>query len=146
MAERLLTHEELNQIMLNTLRLIGGEEKLLPKINVSNGLAYPYIEIGRYGYEYVCNERGMELFRKLPVDLNELLYLVFEKITSEMAIRYEAKNRNYIEDNRRMMFSKQIDLLRILSNTWAERRNAEHLQILKSHPFRDDMWIDFPKQ
>jgi hypothetical protein len=35
------------------------------------------------------------------------------------------------------MFTKQIELLRLLSPNWAEREAAHHAEILERHPFRD---------
>jgi hypothetical protein len=137
MKERLLTEEELWQLMVDTLNLISGDEKLLPKINVSNGFAEPYIELTKYGYEYVCKERGVEVFRDNPIDLNGLLYLVFSDVTWAMANDYAVENRNFEEDYRRTMFNKHVQLLAVLSTKWAQRKNNEYLEVLKSQRLGD---------
>jgi hypothetical protein len=139
MKVRQLTAEELNQLMSDILKLIHGDEKLLPKINISNESGSPYIEISRYGYEYVCNERGREFFRLLPIDIKELLFLVFKDVTRKMASDYELRHRSPNEDIRRKLFNKHVELLGILNAEWAIRKNNDYLQILKSFPFRDNL-------
>lgn len=88
-----LTSNDLRKRLETELRKIDGDTRLLPEINNSNDFAKPFIEIDRYGYNYVCRERGEEIFRKVPFDIDELLYEVFDNVTFEMAIKWELKNR-----------------------------------------------------
>jgi len=106
-----LNLEDLRNRLETELRKIDGDSGLLPEINSSNDDAKPYIEIGRNGYNYVCRERGEEIFRKMPFDTNELFFEVFDHLTFEMAVSWEVKNRKENEDFRLRLFAKQVDLM-----------------------------------
>lgn len=73
---------------------------ILPEINNSNDFAIPFIEVDGNGCNFVCRERGEEIFRKDPYDIDELLYEVFDYITFDLATKWEVKNRNSNEDFR----------------------------------------------
>jgi hypothetical protein len=86
-----LTPDDLRKRLETELKKIDGDIGLLPEINNSNDFAKPFIEIDRYGYNYVCRERGEEIFRKIPYDTDELLFEVLGNLTFEMATKWEAK-------------------------------------------------------
>ncbi len=129
--------KELKNRLRDELAKIDGDPRLLPEINESNGDAKPYIEIDRYGYNYVCNERGQELFRKLPFDIDELVYEVFKDITSDMASRWEVKNRKEGEDSRRQGFAKRVELMGKIKPEFAARLEKELQWFLKQAPYKD---------
>ena len=52
-------------------------------------------------------------------------------------MQYELKNRIRNQDSRKIAFTKQEELLRVLNPEWSERKKEEHLEILKGHPFDD---------
>lgn len=124
------------------MKLIDGNEKDLPDINESNDMAKPFIEIDRYGYNYVVRERGIEYERTIPPDLKELLYLVFRGITFDMASTWEVKNRKKGQDTRRLLFAKQIELLDILSPDFGRKAKAEMDSILRIAPYDDGISND----
>ena len=132
-----LSPHELATRLKQELAKIDGDFSLLPEINNSNDLAKPFIEIDRYGYNYVCREHGKELFRKLPFDLHELLFEVFNDITSEMSWAWELKNRKTNEDSRRQAFAKRIELMGKLDLEFGERIRKELDLILKEAPYSD---------
>lgn len=121
----ILKEAELRELLTDTLNRIGGNQNDLPKINDSSDHAIPFIEIGRYGYEYVCQERGEEIFRKLPYDTEELLYLVFSDITNSMARKWEIKNRIASQDSRIIFYAKKIELMFKIKEEFAERVKKE---------------------
>ena len=129
--------KELKKRLQDELAKIDGDPKLLPEINKPNGDAKPYIEIDGYGYNYLCNERGQELFRKLPFDTNELIYEVFKDVTSEMALMWELKNRREGEDFRRQLFSKRIELMGKIKPEFGARIEKELQWVLGQTPYRD---------
>lgn len=67
-----------------------------------------------------------------------ILYELFKMITSHIAMEYELEHRLEDKDCRRMIFAKQVELLSLLEEDWAEKAKKEHEKILKEHPF-DDM-------
>lgn len=132
-----LKPDDLTKRLEQELLKIDGDVELLPEINNSNDFAKPFIEIDRYGYNYVCRERGEEISRKMPLDLDGLIFEVFKDITSTMAYKWELKNRKQKEDSRRQLFQKQIELMVIINPEFGNRLQMEIDQILRLAPYRD---------
>ena len=88
-------------------------------------------------FAFVVNERGIEYERRITTDLDELLYWIFEVITSSMASDFELRNRMEEQDSRRLWFAKQEELLGLLNPKWQDRIKIHHAEILKDHPFVD---------
>lgn len=128
---------ELEKRILDELSKIDGDSRLLPAINISNGDARPYIEIDTHGYNYVCNERGVEMFRKIPFDTEELIYEVFKDITNKMASKWESQNRKEGEDSRRQLFAKRIELMQRIKPEFGKRIETELQWFLRHAPFKD---------
>jgi hypothetical protein len=118
--------------------LIDAPKYIIPTFGYSEDFAKPHIEVDGRGYHYVVVERGAELSRKTTTAFNELLYWVFDGITFEMATEYEMKNRNAKQDFRRILFEKQVELLRTVNPEFAERKKSEIEHILEINPFKDE--------
>lgn len=117
---------------------IDAPDFVLPTFGHSEDGARPHIEIDPAGrMHYVVVERGQESERLTFVELDALLYRIFESVTFQMAGQFELKHREVAKDSRRVMFAKQVELLQVLSPTWAEREASRHAEILERHPFRD---------
>jgi len=117
---------------------INVPERLLPQYEYSTIDSRPYVDIDRSGTWYwIVSERGQESERKTTNDENELLYFVFDFITFSMALKYELEVRNSKDDPRRIIFSKQNELLGVLDITWQERRQEEERGILAIAPFSE---------
>ena len=129
-----LNPDDLRKRLETELKKIDGDIGLLPEINNSNDFAKPFIEIDRYGYNYLCRERGEEIFRKIPFDLDELLYEVFDNVTFELATKWEVKNRKNNEDFRLQLFAKQVDLMTRINKAFGERISDKLQRILKFEP------------
>ncbi len=99
----------------------------------------PHVEISTEGcLSYVVTERGSELKRKTANNLDELMYWIFSGITHSMASDYARSNRNSHQDLRRVLFTKQVELLGRVSAEWKIQKELELETILKKHPFDDD--------
>ena len=117
---------------------INAPKFLLPTFDHVIGDATPCIKIDRDGYMYyVISERGHEYERRKTDSIDELLYWIFAKVTFSVACAYELGHRIEDKDCRRIIFEKQEELLGLLNENWGEREQAEHQEILKSHPFDD---------
>ena len=97
----------------------------------------PHIEVDSRGYHYVVVERGREELRFTTKSFDELLFRVFEGITTMLGFDYELENRDDTRDCRRLAFARQIQLLSQLSENWAKREARKHDRILTAHPFDD---------
>lgn len=65
--------------------------------------------------------------------------LLFKGITFSLASQFEVHNRIDTQDSRRILFSKQIELLGLLSPDWATLEITNHQRILQQHPFNDNL-------
>jgi hypothetical protein len=135
---QMLNLEEIESEITLLARRIGVSDDVLPTFGLSEQSGRPHIEVDESGYHYVVAERGQEFKRLTTHDLDELLYDVFESVTSTLALDYELKYRVERRDGRRIAFQHQIELLSVLSSEWTKRRRLEHTQILLDHPFDDD--------
>jgi len=116
---------------------INAPDNLLPTYGHSVDSAHPHIEVSEQGYHYVVVERGIELERKTTSSLDELLYWVFRDVTFSMAIMYRPERRDPKKDFRRLLFANQIELLSLLNQEWAKKKEQEIEAILKKNPYVD---------
>ncbi len=118
--------------------IINAPRIYFPTYDVIKGDGTPCVQVDKAGFMYyVISERGNEYERKLTDNPDDLFYWIFEHITFDMASDYELNNRIADKDSRRIMFSKQEELLGQLNETWKGRIQAEHRNILESYPFDD---------
>lgn len=97
----------------------------------------PHIEIRSGKFEYVVTERGSELERISGLDNDEVLYLLFEGVTSIMATSYELRNRKPVGDGRSVWFPYQENLMAGLKPSWGVRLKEKHEKILKDYPLHE---------
>lgn len=131
------TLEGIRDAITRIARIIQAPDKLLPTYSSSIDGGHPHIELDLHGFHYVVVERGHEFERRTTRDPNELAYWVFDSVTFSMAADFELRNRKELQDCRRMMFQKQLELLKELDDSWMERKKRDHEAVLKEHPFDD---------
>ena len=119
----------------------ASQSHALPTYAYSADFARPHIEVDSQGYHLVIIERGQELERFTTVEFDDVLYRIFKNVTSALAIDYELSHRVDAKDCRRIIFSKQLELLTKLSQHWADRQAMELDGILKKYPFDDQAAI-----
>lgn len=117
--------------------IINAPKKYLQLHNRAIGDGTPYVVISEK-YEYIASERGVLISREETSDIEELLYWVFDDITSKMAGEYELNNRQKYVDTRRLRFQEQIRLMVMLSDSWGERTKNKFDKILTRNPYVDD--------
>lgn len=101
-----------------------------------NGSAH--VEIVDGEYHYVITERGCEFERRKTPDKDHLLYWLACDLVFSLACQYELKNRIRGQSFRRLLFSKEIELMMSLNKNWAQRRQLEIAKILKESPYNDE--------
>jgi len=120
---------------------INAPQTLYPTYGHSMDGALPHIEIDASGgFHFVVVERGQELERRTTAKLDDLLFWIFDTITFSMACAFELKNRNHTQDFRRLLFSKQEELLGRINVDWQEKERQNHNLILAKHPFTDGVF------
>ncbi len=127
---------------------IEAPASLLPTYGRSMDTARPHIEVDQRGLHFVVRERGQEQERRTTNDPSELAYWIFQTVTFSMASNFELHHRNEGEDFRRILFSKQEELLAQLDSSWRSRLQAHLSQVLKTAPFDDQssMRVQYYKQ
>jgi len=118
-------------------KIIAAPKETLPTFGRSEQSGQPHVEVDSNGYHYVVAERGHENSRHTTLDIDELMYAVFQDVTFVLACKYELNHRMDGQDCRRIMFEHQVELLSKLNQTWGERGRLEHAQILEQYPFHD---------
>ena len=118
--------------------VIGAPLDQLPSYGTSLDFGAPHIEVDMKGYHWVVVERGVEFERETFLDLDGLLYVVFEYVTFSMANDYEVQHRVADDDSRRILFRRQLELLGQLNPGWARRRELDIQEILQRRPYMDN--------
>jgi hypothetical protein len=130
--------EDIKALVYSLAEKINAPQHLLPTYGRTVDSGHPHIEIDNNGQlYYVVVERGQELRRDFAVDINDLLFRVFEGVTFSMACDFELRNRIKNQDFRRQLFSQQLELLGILDKKWEIQQQRYHQQILAHSPFDD---------
>jgi len=137
-----MTLEEIKNYIFELGRKIGldDDSKLYPMFsrtsNVFNDGASIYVENSKY--YYIIMERGQlnKLFESK--DLEEVLYPLFESITFSLASDYELNHRIENEDSRRLLWKKQLELLKKINRNFFVKCQIEIEKILKIAPFNDE--------
>ena len=88
-------------------------------------------------YHYTIMERGKVVKEYESKDLDEILFQLFYDITFDMACKYELEHRNENEDFRRILFTKQLELLQAISNPYYEKGKQRIDEVLGRVPYRD---------
>lgn len=129
--------DDVREAALARVRCMGAGEGALPTFGYSEQSGKVHVEIDERGYHYVVCERGSELERRTTQDLEALLYWICSDIAFGMGVAYEFARRDPAKDCRRMIFTRQSELLEQISQQWAERCAQEQAQILQRHPYDD---------
>lgn len=98
----------------------------------------PHIELHGDSFHYVVCERGTEFKRIKSLSEDDVLYLLLQNVTHEVATRYEVKNRIEGIDGRSVWFPYQENLLSKLNPEWGERLKEKHRLILEKYPYSND--------
>ena len=92
------------------------------------------------GYRFISLERGMIIDSKITDNLFEIAYWTIESAIFWMALEYEKRHRIKHQDNRRMLFAKEIQYFEAIGDEYAQRARLEIESILKKAPFQDELF------
>ncbi|MDQ0362148.1 Imm63 family immunity protein [Breznakia pachnodae] len=88
-------------------------------------------------YHYVNMSQGNMRKHIESNNLDDIMYEVFKSATSVLAQKYELEHRDEESDFRRIMWKKQLTLLKEINPNFVERRKKEIDDILAISPYRD---------
>lgn len=98
----------------------------------------PHLEFHEDGtVSSVVTERGATIASTRFDDEEELLYHLVRGAIWMMAYEYEKSHRVEGQDLRRVLFARDLELMRRVSPAWGERRRAEIEDMLRRNPYRD---------
>lgn len=97
----------------------------------------PHVEFADGEYHYIVTERGLELDRKSTADTREILYWMLYDLTFWMGVSFELKNRIEGPDCRRVIFARQMELMKRADESMAERLELHITKTLAANPFVD---------
>jgi Immunity protein 63 len=117
---------------------IGAPCSLLPQLTNDSEVRID-VEVDNGTYAWVVIERGKERKRRVTRELDDVLYWLIYDVTFSMASDYEFTHRIEAQDFRRVLFTKQIELLERLHHRWAVRAADEINRILSRYPFSDNL-------
>jgi hypothetical protein len=134
MSQVQLLEKEFNRLS----KKIDVPERLKPNFGPSDYDEKPYVfQDYKNNLHYTAKERGQISFDKITSDFDEILYWIFDSITSSMAFDFELNSRIEEQDCRRIAFADQTQLMNALNKIWGKKTIKEHNEILKEHPFDD---------
>lgn len=131
------TLEDIKVQVEQLAKLINAPKDMLPTYGTSRRDGTPHVEIVEEIYYYIAYDRDTTSMNRKTYELQELLYWIFENLTSLMGYAYGRIHRKPKVDSRRLAFSHQLELLEKLNLEWKEKRQQEIEEILRSHPYRD---------
>jgi len=99
----------------------------------------PHVECVEDQFHYRVTERGVELEHRVTSDENEMLYWLISDLVFTLATKFELKHRVSGQDFRRLLFSKEIELIEMLRSDWGARKRKEIEEILSKHPYKDPL-------
>jgi hypothetical protein len=133
----MLTLAEVEKEITQRADIIGALASELPSYGVSFDGGRPHIEVTSEAYHFIVLDRGQKVKHVSSPDLDEILYLVFDSATFQMASTFELNHRVIGKDPRRILWKRQLGLLRQLSMQWHDRCQSEISKILEKHPYND---------
>ena len=114
---------------------IKSASNLKFKKNIKNGEDGMYIFSDLQGYHYVLMERGKEVIHKITDDVFEICFWCFFELTSDAAFDYELENRDENLNYRKVAFTKQLEYLNTIGESYRKRGEIEIDDILKKYPY-----------
>jgi hypothetical protein len=96
-----------------------------------------HVEFDGHFYHYVSCVRGRENERRIASGEDEILYWLLSDIVFNVACDFELKHRVKGKSFRRLLFAKELELIRALNVQWEARKRNEINEILAMVPFDD---------
>jgi hypothetical protein len=124
---RMKTVREVEKDVTARLRRLGAPWLDPPHFGDSPGYEGTHIEVKDGLYHYVFVERGEEQSRKSSASYDDLLYWIFTPLTRRFA-SYVLEYRSEDSDHKQLVFSKQIELMQLISPKLGERLESEKAQ------------------
>ncbi|MCB2087936.1 MAG: Imm63 family immunity protein [Sphingomonadaceae bacterium] len=118
---------------------MGGSEELAQINRAPQHDGNSHVEPARDGgWMLIVTDRGQKYERTHYASDGDLLYRLGSGAAFRLACDHELANRVEGQDSRRLLFTRQLDLVGRVSGEWRERLAAEIGAILASTPYSDE--------
>ena len=133
---------EFKTIIKNDLKKIdvdiAKENGIYFSEKLGNHASGDYFFVDSKGFHYVSiDDRGNVEPEAVYRDLDDILFILYWGITSNLAIEYASINQKAGQDWRRALFSKQLELLQILGESYYTKGKYKIEEVLKNNPYND---------
>lgn len=123
--------ENLIENTINNIHFYVGNGHCEPGI-------YLYEESDKYYYLEVGDRGGINAEIKTP-NLEYILYKIYSNVTFNIAIKFAMENAQKGKDWRRILFAKQLEMLRCIGEIYYKKRFEEIEMILSKDPYEDEL-------
>lgn len=131
---QMLNKDELKKEIREKLMIITQEKNRIYYDFFQKGFPEgTYVYVDNQGYHYVVSERGQESIHKITDDVFEITFWVVYPFIVSISFEY-AYHVSEQEDDRAVAFTKQLELLDKLGNSFLKRGEIEQYEILKLYP------------
>lgn len=138
---------DIKNIVMEDLKKVIDESVIESKVNnVHFGYGDGSYEPGAYVYEkhgvyyYVgVGDRGGVDDEIETSNIEDILYKIYSTITFNEAVKFAMINREKDKDWRRILFKKQLELLRCIGEIYYKKRKEEIETILLTSPYKDNI-------
>ena len=129
-TEQLREHilQELNKINISQINNYYFEK------NNAGGREGTYVYSDSQGYHYVYSEKGNESKHKITDNVFDVSFWVIDSVISSLAIDYMRKNIQPGENQRKVIFAKELELLKEIGENYYKAGEIEIDEILKENP------------
>ena len=127
------------------LRKPASDDGVFEELDVYFGEGTPGNMEGSYafsdelGYHYAFTEKGSIKSHRISDDIFDVTYWIFADQIFKMALNYATDHQQPNQDFRRVLFSKELDLFKVLGCNYVRRAQIEIDEILKATPFDDNL-------
>jgi hypothetical protein len=133
----MLTLSELEAEIRRLAGMIQAGDDVFPVFGGPKIESRPRITVNWIGYHYQLPWLDPLTTTVTTRNLDDLLYYVFSDITSALAKIQAEKDPIPDQDPRRLIFQKEVELLRVLSHDWAKRRTVLEEEFIQEVPYDD---------
>ncbi len=132
------TTNELKSIIEEYADQINAPKDIRPDYGVGKRDSVYVVRSTDTHYYCAIYERGSEWHPFQTQDLTEFLFKIFWSITFSMGSDFWEKTKDRAVSDRRYIFYKQLELMKVLGQDLYDLCKDDILATLEKHPFRDE--------
>ena len=88
-------------------------------------------------YHILFTEKGKVREDKITTDEKEVIRIVLDIVSFDIAMEFAISNREKNKDFRRKLFEKEVEIYSLFGETFEKSKKREIEEILKENPYKD---------